>query len=368
MIIRHLMLVVLGAVLLMPSYRWIATAWQTSPQDASGWVFAQLALAWWLLIALMESGKAKHIALAAMPFLLLSGVLGGIGFVFDIRAAIAGAALATLWSVAWAILGTTSALLLLPSLLIGMLALPTSGFLVDQTWLLISAETVSSLKLKALISTVILVFGGFSLLMTRQRRVPDISPLLSSYGVLAVLSVGSLLFAFQPPNFGPPAHLDQERWAFGDWLGAEISVTPAEQRLFERARLSKRAYAKPDGSRVAVLIVEADDIHRLHAPEYCLTGSGWQMGQRERSPWVVGHRETAAALLTASRQGDHLKSVYWFSSASRSTTDLMGLRLQNRLAPQESFTLYMVTAIDNSGAGSVQTLQAFLAEAPWKSP
>ena len=119
---------------------------------------------------------------------------------------------------------------------------------------------------------------------------------------------------------------------------------------------------------MAVLIVESADVHRLHAPEYCLTGSGWRMRDRDPSPWSVGNPAAAAAELAASRGADELKSVYWFTSDSRSTTDLTGLRLQSRIAPNEPFTLYMVTAIDETGEGSDEILSDFLEDAPLLTP
>jgi hypothetical protein len=82
----------------------------------------------------------------------------------------------------------------------------------------------------------------------------------------------------------------------------------------------------------------------------------------------VGNPEAAAAVLAASRGTDELKSVYWFTSDSRSTTDLAGLRLQSRVAPREPFTLYMVTTIGETGDGSDEILADFLHDAPWRKP
>ena len=365
---RHVVVAASATALIAPSARWIRDAWENSPQDSPGPWFACLALAWWAVVALSVRTVHERFEPSALPLVVLWVLIGASGIVFDVNLLVAVAGVGTSWALAWGLYGSTAGLLLVPSLAAALLALPTTGYLIDELWLSTGLVSPGDLISKTAICGLLMLAGATGLVLHIRGRHAAVGALATTYGVLGLLAVAGLFMAFRPPQFGPPVRLDEADWVFGSWLGAEIAATPSEQRLFSQSRLSKRAYARPDGRRVAVLIVESEDVHRLHAPEYCLTGSGWRMKHRASSPWSVGNPTAAAAELAASRGVDELKSVYWFTSDSRSTTDLTGLRLQSRLAPREAFTLYMVTAIDETGEGSDQILSDFLGDAPWLTP
>jgi hypothetical protein len=366
--IRQAVFAAAAAALIAPSARWILDAWGSSPQDSPGPWFAGLALAWWVVVALLVRPAVQRFDLSALPLLVLWGLIGAAGILFDVRLLVAAAGIGTAWALAWGIQGATSGLLLIPSLAAALLALPTTGYLIDELWLSLGLVSPGDLMVKTAICVLLMLAGAAGLLLHLRGLGLQPGTAATTYAVLGLIATAGLFMAFRPPQFGPSVRLDEGQWAFSGWLGAEIAATPAEQRLFGRSRLSKRAYARPDGRRVAVLIVESEDVHRLHAPEYCLTGSGWRMRDRAPSPWSVGNPAAAAAGLAASRGTDELKSVYWFTSDSRSTSDLTGLRLQSRIAPNEPFTLYMVTAIDETGEGSDEILSDFLEDAPWQTP
>lgn len=366
--IRHAVIAAAAPALIAPSARWIRDAWENSPQDSPGPLFAVLALAWWVVVALLVRPGEKRFDVSALPLLVLWALIGTTGILFDVRLLVAAAGIGMSWALAWGLYGSTSGLLLIPSLAAALLALPTTGYLIDELWLSLGLISPGDLIAKAAICGLSMLAGAAGLFLHVRGRSFAAGPLATTYAVLGLIAAAGLFMAFRPPQFGPSVRLDEAKWAFSDWLGAEIVATPAEQRLFGRTRLSKRAYARPDGRRVAVLVVESEDLHRLHAPEYCLTGSGWRMTDRAPSPWSVGTPGAAAAQLAASRGADELRSVYWFTSDSRSTTDLTGLRLQGRIVPDEPFTLYMITAIDETGEGSEAILSDFLQDAPWLTP
>jgi len=331
-------------------------------------LFGGIALAWWAVVAVMSRPRPEGLEAASWPLFALWLLVGGAGLYLDVNVLVAAAGVGLAWALAWGLCGSAVGLLLVPSLVTGLFALPTTGYMLNEIWLSVGIASPGSLTIKVIVSALFLLLGAVGLVLHLLGRSATLGPMATSYTVLGLLAMTGLALAFRPPQFGPAVKLDEDRWAFGDWLGAEIGTNPAEERLFSDSRLSKRAYARPDGRRVAVLIVESGDVHRLHAPEYCLSGSGWKMEYRESSPWSVGEPSAAAAELVASRDTNELKGVYWFSSDSRSTTDLTGLRLQSRLVPKEAFTLYMVTAIGEAGEGSDQVLSDFLADAPWQSP
>jgi len=114
---------------LAPSLPWIWRAWFSSPLDAWGWVFLLLGCLWWFLVLDLLSAPSDAGApldSAGWPWLALGVGVAVLGLALDVRVALAAAALASGWAVAWL------ALLLLPALVLGLLALPTTGYLLQQ--------------------------------------------------------------------------------------------------------------------------------------------------------------------------------------------------------------------------------------------
>jgi len=371
---RVAIVVVALALALAPAAAWIVGTWGSSPLDAWGWLFFAAALGWGgLVLALgLADGHPEGLDPSGWPLLFGFVLLAGAGLMLDVRLAGALAGLGLGWAAAWLLLGGAAGVLLLPSLLVAALGLPTIGFLLDGAWRGLGLPAMPALVLKAGLALVLLLGGLMLVVLRRRGRLPLPGPLQSVYGVALVTAAAALTVAFNPPTFGPPLALAEDQWAFGRWYGAEIQAAPSEQRLFaDSRRLSKRIYASRDGARVSVLVVESDDVHDLHTPEYCLSGSGWVIGKPESGAPVspAGGEAlplTAAAVeITAARGEQRLAGVYWFSSASRSTPDLTGLRLQSRLAPEEPFALYLISAVVPAGASARTPLIAFLREAPW---
>jgi hypothetical protein len=392
---------VLTLLALLPSVAWIWQAWLTSPLDAWGWVFLLLGGLWgFLVLDLLSATLLRSPALTAgldhagWPCVLGAVLLGIAGLLLDVRIAMASAALGLGWSLVWLLLGGRVALLLVPTLLLGLLALPTTGYLLQQGWVVLgslaagltgggawSAPTSPGvLLLKAAVA--LLALGlGLALAWLGRRDALGTPPLaITAYSMASLLAAVGLLVALNPPAFGPPLALVEDEWSFGPWLGAEIPVTPAEQRLFaDSRRLSKRLFSTRDGSRVSVLLVESDDVHDLHTPEYCLSGSGWRL-TRDRSmvpddglsfggdagAAADGPRPPAAGVLTAVRGRQRLAGLYWFSTPERSSGDLAGLRLQRRLSPESRYGMTLVTAVGAAEQDAEETLAAFVRDAPWE--
>lgn len=365
------------AVGLAPNLSWMIESWSASPLDAWGWLYFLLAALWWVLVLNLVQAHTDSLDHAAWPPLVAFAVLGLLGYLIDTRVAMAVGAFGLAWASGWLLLGGVRGLLLLPSLLLGLLSVPTVGHMLERIWAALGAEPIGALALKAIGATAFLLIGAALLWLYQRDRLPQFSVARSSYLVVLVTAAAGLVLAFNPPAFGPPAALAEDHWAFGPWYGAEIPTSPSEQRLFaDSRRLSKRLYATRDGKRINVLIVESDDVHDLHAPEYCLSGSGWVLDGRDANDANDARRPLeslalptrAAGELTGARDRQRLSSVYWFSSASRSTADLAGLRVQSSLAPDEPFTLFMITAIADADADDPprQTLAEFLKVAPWR--
>ena len=365
--LRHAIVVTGATIALIPSMGWIKQAWAYSPLDKAGPLFAAVGVGWALLVGVLAKGYGRSFDPTAWPIVLLALLGACIGEFFNINVLQAGAGVVFSWGLAWALYGASTGLLLLPSVVCLVLALPTTSYLIGVLWRMFGLAPVPGPAVKVGCVLIALGLGSIGIALQRGGRSLSPGPMATTYGVLALLALGGVLLALRPPAFGPPVRLDEQQWAFGRWLGAEIPSSPIEQRLYKDYRLSKRSYASNQGHLVVVLIVESDDVHKLHPPEYCLSGSGWQVEQSGLSTWAFGHIAAVAAGLRASRDGSELKAVYWFSSRSRSTADLVGLRLRSGLVPDEPFTLYMVTAIAAVKASSEHVLADFLAAAPWQA-
>lgn len=375
-------LAVIGIALLLglaPSAGWVLTAWGASPLDAWGWAFLLAAAAWAVLVLTLtppaDAGAVDGaVDAAAWPLLAAFVLLGGGGLVFDVRIAVALAGLGLGWSLAWLLLGGRLGLLLLPALLVAALGLPTVGFMLERVWLALAPAiglgAVPALGLKAGSAALALLVGVLLLVLDRRGGLVTPGLARTSYAVVFIGALAALAAAWQAPRFGPALALAERDFSVGDWYGAEVPVSPSEQELFAGSRrLGKLLYAGPDGGRISVLIAESDDVHDLHAPEYCLSGSGWVIGNAEAA-------ETATALplpvqttgeLAAARGDQRLAGVYWYSSPTRSTADIAGLRLA-RTGADEPFTLYLITAVGNAGGDARAQLASFLRAATWLRP
>ena len=156
---RHALVAAAAAALIAPSARWIRDAWESSPQDSPGPWFAGLALAWWVIVALLVRPEEKRFDTSALPLLFLWALVGAAGIVFDVRLLVAAAGVGTTWALAWGICGSTAGLLLLPSLIAALLALPTTGYLIDEVWLSLGLVSPGDLTAKAAICALVMLAG-----------------------------------------------------------------------------------------------------------------------------------------------------------------------------------------------------------------
>jgi len=387
--VRVLAVLMVTLALLAPSLPWIWQAWRVSPLDAWGWVFLLLGVLWGFLVvdlglpdapAVARSPMVRGLDHAGWPALAGFVALGVAGVLLDVRVVMAGAALGIGWGLAWLLLGGRLALLLLPALVLGWLALPTTGYLSQQAWVSLSRLISPALGVGLGPAGVLLLKAGVALLalllglllgwLARRGSLPVPRIAASAYVIALGAALLGLLVASHPPALGPSVALAEDRMAFGPWLGAEIPVSPAEQRLFGASRrLSKRLYGSRDGERVSVLLVESNDVHDLHTPEYCLGGSGWRLSRdeplRPEDDLAFGGVAPAASVLAAARGAQRLAGVYWFASAVRSTDDLASLRLQRRLAADKNWRMILVTAIGDARQPPEPVLRRFVREAPW---
>ena len=74
------------------------------------------------------------------------------------------------------------------------------------------------------------------------------------------------------------------------------------------------------------------DRRRAHAPEYCLTGSGWQVRDRVRQPLQLRDASIEMQLLTLRREPDADRWLaYWFTDGQQTWTSFLDMLREDTL-------------------------------------
>jgi hypothetical protein len=363
---RQGLLYAAGIVAIVPFYQWLLGAWQSSPIDGTiEPLLAVLAVGWAVLVSRRVCGSTRCVHLGALPVVLLSCLIAGAGLWLDIYVTQLAGILGMLWSLTWVISGTELALLSIPWLGWSLLALPTSTFNLGQLAAFAGFDGISGVTFKLML---VLLLGGVGLVLLIAKKggwQPRMKSLTTTYLAVAISAISAVSFAFQPSLFGPALQMDTTRYGFGNWVGMEISTSSAEQQSYNNAHIRKRLYADNQGNQIVALFVTASNIHQLHNPEYCLTGSGWRIQSHEQNLWPTGSAATSVKAIRATRNNTRLTSLYWFSSSTRSSLDIAGVRLQHQLDADGPVTLYQLTALGSNQQASDHMLKQFLEAAPW---
>lgn len=94
----------------------------------------------------------------------------------------------------------------------------------------------------------------------------------------------------------------------------DAPVDESVRRLLETNTILMRDYVSSRGALVQLAIVYAETTRRsLHFPEVCLTGQGWEVGDKSSSPvglLFVGKR------LTLQRGAEREAVIYWFKTGT----------------------------------------------------
>jgi hypothetical protein len=363
---RQGVLYAVGIVAIASFYQWLFDAWENSPIDGTiEPLLAVLAVGWAVLVSRRVGGSARTVHLGALPVVLLSCIIAGAGLWLDIYVMQLVGILGILWSLTWVISGTELAFLGIPWLGWSLLALPTSTFNLGQFAAFAGFDGISGITLKLMLA---FLLGGMGLVLLIAKKggwQPRMKSLTTTYLAVAISAISAVGFAFQPSLFGPALQIDTTRYGFGNWVGMEISTSSAEQQLYKDAHITKRLYADNQGNQIVALFVTASNIHQLHNPEYCLTGSGWRIQSHEQNLWPTGSAATPVRAIRATRNNNRLTSLYWFSSSTRSSLDIAGVRLQHQRDADGPVTLYQLTALEDNQQASDHMLTQFLEAAPW---
>jgi hypothetical protein len=362
--LAHIALICLVSTLLFyPTSDWILSAWKNSPLDSTGRYQFILGIFWSIMATgLMKPETMPGIDLKAIPFFLVSLLVLAGALILDINSMAVYASLLSILSFIWLIKGTRIAVVAFPGIGMAFLSAPTAVYFLDQLRLLAGINILDAKNIQVIASLLVLLITPLAILIAKKANSAGNKGMLAGYLFSVSIFAGGLIAGQTTANVGPPYHLALENNMLQDWLGADISLTPAEQHFFSGANYQKRVYAKPDGKAVAILTISTDDMHRLHTPEYCWTGGGWQVTQRQSLPPEKDFNPLPAAVtyLTLKRNNTELSLLYWFSDQNHSTGEISDLRLTTPFNQRQTTRLFIVSSLNPNDKNHQQTVTDFL--------
>ncbi|MBA3685478.1 MAG: EpsI family protein [Planctomycetes bacterium] len=307
---RGLLLGVIGAVLMAPTIVWCVNGWITSPLDHFGWalwIVAGGAIAWsWRRLPRDDRGQGWGVAAtAAAASLVVAGTL------FEINSLQALGLCAGLFAGIAFARGRSAALRCLPAAAILVLGMPVAGFLLTR----MSGfhGPAASLTLRCALTVVGLL--AYWWLLRRERGI-DATPSPVPVAAVALLALGlAMQTALVMRGGGSVERLDLDiSYIQGAWVGSDLPISTSTAALLGRDHRCSRAYRADD--RIVELVVTSTggDRHRMHPPEYCLTGAGWSVvAERTDSATLSDGTIVTISGRSLTRADLGLELAYWFS-------------------------------------------------------
>jgi len=159
-----------------------------------------------------------------------------------------------------------------------------------------------------------------------------------------------------------PFHMNLSIPVIKDWSGTDIPLSVSEKRFWQGTRVRKLLFYDEQGQKINVLFVDSkEDIHRLHAPEYCLMGSGWKIIRRNIQKIPIPGKDVLIQMIVAKRKHQTNIFYYWFSSNESSTPSYLALRHFYKYKSKQNWRLYQISTVGDS-LSSEQLLNNFVKE------
>ena len=324
---------------------WLYAGWMHSPLDKNGPVFLLLFLGLTLAgIPAVRRVKSKCDYTAA-PFIVAALIALLAAFWVDINLAFFLSLILLGLGLSWLLWGWATFLWIVPAGLVLVLSLPTTTFVAG----LFANElpglgTLSGLQTKSLLAGLFSVaFGVSSLYLYKTAR--PWARRSAFFFAAAVLACTSTLAAVAHTSPRGPAFRPLfNRMRMAEWSGTRIEPAPAEKRFFRDIETDKMIFFNQANEEITALVVNSGgNIHKIHPPEYCLTGSGWQIADRLNRSIAVGKDDVPVKFISANRAGQRILGCYWFSSDAFSTSSYFTFRKACRQYSNRDWSLFFLT-------------------------
>lgn len=89
-----------------------------------------------------------------------------------------------------------------------------------------------------------------------------------------------------------------------------LPLSPQEETFFGEAKTVKRIYKLGHAAFILIAIDGSANRHAVHDPIYCLTGSGWNITNKQ----AISIDGGSATLLNMTKGNEQRQAVFWFSN------------------------------------------------------
>lgn len=334
------LLLALLLLLYAPALTWMLYAWRVSPLDRGG-------LWYWLAgIGALSFVLWKHPRYTAQPRLatvlfalsLLVLVLATIVSITFLKAA---ALLLSWFALVVYFRGWQVALCALPAFLICYLGLPTIVFQWDTVARALGLRAALPAEaLRAMVAVLAIAVACYFAGRARRADVPVHAAAASMMPLLGLAFVGAVaqVYYFNSVSL-PRTELGLELSHFqGEWSGTNLPVSGMAKEVIGAERILSRRYTQGDRWVEVLVSSTGGERRRAHAPEYCMTGSGWRIKERRTHPLTLPSGPVEVTLMTLERAGYADRQLaFWFADGEQTLatfTRLLGTDAARRLRGQ----------------------------------
>jgi EpsI family protein len=103
----------------------------------------------------------------------------------------------------------------------------------------------------------------------------------------------------------------------GDWVGVDAQVSDVAIEQIGRSRIISRRYQHDDDVVDVIVTTTGADRRRAHPPEWCMTGVGWVVQDRERVQKRLKDRDVPMTRMIFRKGDAELEFYYWFSDGQQ---------------------------------------------------
>lgn len=362
-ILKSIALTSLFAIPLLIKLPWIINSWIVSPLDRLNPIYAVIGIGlalwfWEPSQKLPRIGKLWGMALAGV------GLLGFIaGFLFHINSAAAAASILVLAGGIGAIYGWLIFLVFSPVYLSFGLAIPTTSYqlsLLASNWL----PGLNLLTIHAFKGVVALAVVGAAIIVAHLTCRKQASPISITGAIVGVLIASAGWFMLNQQHttdlFGPTFHVDTTIGKTAHWQGMVMTLTPADEEFFGKIGATKSIFINQQNMGVTTVKVPAKDLHKIHPPEYCLTGGGWNVVSRALVNIELSGKTMPMSVIKIQKDNASAFLFYWYSSDTRSTPSFVTFR--KIVSDKEPWVAYQfaisgITSQDQAQTAFLELLQ-----------
>lgn len=318
--LRLILAMVIGFLPLASKLPYVFRAWQISPLDRPGRVFAMLflltfAASWSLAWKRCQSWDAR-----ATPATILGGMVFLAGAIRDIHGVMIVGAIVLAWAIIWLAAGWRSAYVLLPSFIPLLMAAPSLRY-----WLGYFTGTLlwDGLTLMSIAAVIAIIW----LLVTQiLKYTPPCEVFCFSAVTMMLLGLIALMQGTKIQAKALPLIPDFSSLEIADFLGRELEPTPSDRIFFGDNEINKYYFASEQTGIIVLAVNCGDDVHQIHPASYCLRSSGWKIVSEKMLPLQINDQDFVVNEIVANQKSQTSILWAWYTNRQFSTSSFLLFR------------------------------------------